>query len=526
MRLRYISVPHLIAESNGDPWAINKSVQKGRPAQISDLAQAFHDAGRCTTEANAAFDAARRRFETSWNRENGDHPINDSAEVERATHSLGVQAAQLPRIGVDLETIAAALAEAQQTCEGLISTLETQLQQIDNALGDALDFEESIHFTEADESDLHAFISTLQQHAIDGTILALDHLRSARSGYSDFLQSSLITLRVKDGYDPTPIQGVDVPGFPSKAEPETNRQQNQIEAFTRVFGRPPSSAADWKTAAALDPHSYDPKNGGVPPNIIVGRIKPVPGQGVVRTNLFIPGRAAWAPQFDWPAYHDNLGDNRGFSPTAGPEDSRVSIYVDYENGIIVARQNPSIDEKTSQIRVGTPTISAVQQSNGSVLVKYSAADPFSPGGEGLAKETSFDVNGAIAIKPTAGGPCVGGSVTNFPAIEIYGDRPGANTATLARAWPFLVAGAGGPLAGIWWHKPIGAAVLELGFNDQYPAPRIPALPHPAHMPSVAPIAPPLIASPPGMYLLGPVDHPPEIGVHDPVVILPPLLPAK
>ena len=115
MQLRYVSIPALIAEAGGDPWAINQSLQAGRPAQISDLAQAFHAAGRCTSESSAAFNEARRRFEASWNRENGDHPINDSAEVQRTTQSLGAQSLQLPKIGVDLENIAAALAEAQRT---------------------------------------------------------------------------------------------------------------------------------------------------------------------------------------------------------------------------------------------------------------------------------------------------------------------------------------------------------------------------------------------------------------------------
>ena len=77
MRLQYISIPHLIAEAGGDPWAINDSLQAGRPAQICDLAQAFHDAGRCMAESNAAFDEARRRFEKSWNRQNGYQPTSN-----------------------------------------------------------------------------------------------------------------------------------------------------------------------------------------------------------------------------------------------------------------------------------------------------------------------------------------------------------------------------------------------------------------------------------------------------------------
>ena len=121
MQLRYISNSHLIAEAGGDPWAINESLQAGRPAQISDLAQAFHDAGRCTAESGSAFDEARRRFEASWDRVNGEHPINDRAEVQRTIQSLGAQSSQLPKIGVDLENIAAALAGAQRTGAGLIA---------------------------------------------------------------------------------------------------------------------------------------------------------------------------------------------------------------------------------------------------------------------------------------------------------------------------------------------------------------------------------------------------------------------
>jgi hypothetical protein len=106
MQLQFISIARLIIDAGGDPWAINDSLQAGRPAQISDLAQAFHDAGQSTTESNTAFDEACRRFEASWNRENGEHPINDSAEVQRVTKSLGLQSAQLPN-HVDLENTAA-----------------------------------------------------------------------------------------------------------------------------------------------------------------------------------------------------------------------------------------------------------------------------------------------------------------------------------------------------------------------------------------------------------------------------------
>jgi hypothetical protein len=208
MQLRYISIAALIAEAGGDPWAINQSLQAGRPAQISDLAEAFHAAGRCTTESSNAFDEARRRFEASWNRENGENPINDSAEVQRVTKTLGAQSLQLPKMGVDLENIAAALAEAQRTGAVLISTLEGQLQELDNEIGQAVEKEKDIHLSAADRSALDTLISHLEQRAIDDTKSALGQLVSLRDGYSDYLQRGMATLRT-DGYDPAILQSLD-----------------------------------------------------------------------------------------------------------------------------------------------------------------------------------------------------------------------------------------------------------------------------------------------------------------------------
>lgn len=77
MELRHISIPFLVAEAGGDPWSLNAGLQAGRPARISDLARAFRAAGTSTSEAAAAFEAARRRFDAAWNHRNGEHPIND-----------------------------------------------------------------------------------------------------------------------------------------------------------------------------------------------------------------------------------------------------------------------------------------------------------------------------------------------------------------------------------------------------------------------------------------------------------------
>lgn len=61
--------------------------------------------------------------------------------MQRVTAALGVQSLQLPKIGVDLENIAADLAEAQRAAAGRIATLESQLQRIDDQLDQALELE-------------------------------------------------------------------------------------------------------------------------------------------------------------------------------------------------------------------------------------------------------------------------------------------------------------------------------------------------------------------------------------------------
>lgn len=227
MQFLHIDVQALIGAAGGDPWAINNSLQAGQPLRISYLALAFHNAGRCTAEASAAFDLACRRFEAAWNRPDGDQPINDSAEVQRAVRTLGVQADQLPKIGIDLENIAAVLAEAQRTAGGMIATLDGQLHEIDNELSKAIDLENTGHLTAAEKTLIDQHIHDLDQEAITDTKSAVAQLQTLRNSYSDILQKSLTTLRAQDGYDPAPIQGLDADGQPSHSA----QDQQAVESY-------------------------------------------------------------------------------------------------------------------------------------------------------------------------------------------------------------------------------------------------------------------------------------------------------
>ena len=217
MQLQYLRVPDLIAGAGGDPWAINRSLQAGQPMQISRLAQAFHDAGRCTAEADHAFEQARNRFDAAWNHQNGDHPINDSAEVQRTVASLGAQSLQLPKIGADLENIAASLAEAQKTGAAQIAALEARLRQLDHVIGLATQDLQDPNLDAQSRDALQALINDAKADAADDTRDALGQLESTRDGYSATLQNSLTTLRT-DGYDPRALEPVDAEGKPEQIQ--------------------------------------------------------------------------------------------------------------------------------------------------------------------------------------------------------------------------------------------------------------------------------------------------------------------
>ncbi|MEE3751838.1 alpha/beta hydrolase [Mycobacterium intracellulare] len=208
MELRYISTPFLVAESGGDPWSTNAGLQSGRPARISDLARAFRAAAASTGEAAAAFEAARRRFEAAWNHRNGEHPINDSAEVQRVSRSLGLQTEQLPKIAVDLEKIAATLAEAQRISARYITALEYDLQDIDDEICEAL----------ADGD--HCDVDDLREDAVAETKAIVFALGQIRDRYAAVLQAALDGLRT-DGADPAEISGIDellIPPTPTSPE--------------------------------------------------------------------------------------------------------------------------------------------------------------------------------------------------------------------------------------------------------------------------------------------------------------------
>ena len=275
----------------------------------------------------------------------------------------------------------------------------------------------------------------------------------------------------------------DLPLTPQTDEPETpnedQRRRNQEDAFRKVFGRAPVSKSDWTTAASLDPHSYDPKFKGVPPEVTVVRIRPVPGQGVVRSSQWIPDRDVYS----YPPGSRDLGNNRGANPNFDPEDTKVTTTIDYDNGIVVMRQNPSVMENSDgspgEVRCGTPTGTVTQTADGAVRIKYDSGNPFAPevtrDPTGPFQGHLVTVNGDLVFTPGPDGVQINGTRTDYPSMEVYQDMPNGTSRTV------LIdnAAAGGPLGpstNLPFHHDVGIGGKAFapfdtgGWNPKYDVP--------------------------------------------------------
>lgn len=239
MQLTNLSEAELIASAGGDPWAINKSLQAGSPFQISQLAEAFHIAGRCTAAASQEFAQARKRFDAAWNHQDGGHPINDSDEVQRVIKSLGAQSEKLPKIGVDLENIAAALAEAQKQGAQEIATLESELRGLDRLIG-AIKEDLKLDLPATERDKLQALMKAAHADAVDDVRDAVKHMNSIRNAYSETLRKSLDALH-NDGYDPPST--VDT-WMESPLKPGEVRDLGPIAGTGGIPGIPGIGAAD------------------------------------------------------------------------------------------------------------------------------------------------------------------------------------------------------------------------------------------------------------------------------------------
>lgn len=180
------------------------------------------------------------------------------------------------------------------------------------------------------------------------------------------------------------------------------------------------------------------------------RIDPIPGRGCIRINLFIQ-----APSVVWKGIPLGAGDARSFRTNAGVQNSRASIWVDFETGLVTAAANfsdtpigryPAFETVVGSFGRGTE---GSLNSCGTTIVN-SYIDPFSwqcqaarnqvviaprSGNETLRLRYRF-ITGANAALRGAGPdvPAIDGVLAfnasglvcatrdSFPSIEVYRDQ--------------------------------------------------------------------------------------------------------
>lgn len=207
------------------------------------------------------------------------------------------------------------------------------------------------------------------------------------------------------------------------AAAQAGRRLDRAAAFRRVTGRSPENELEWQTASLLDPTSDKSANDGNDAKVVLGHITPQPGNGVVTMDLFIPSYSVFNTGFFHFDY--DLGDFRG--PDLSPEtgDARVELAVDFETGLVVARQNPSVSE-AGTVDVGTPLVKVQQLTDGGVRLGFEAANPLAP----ITGEPVHKVTGDLAVIPDNGRMLLGGVRSNYPEFEAYHHQPDGSVTQL------------------------------------------------------------------------------------------------
>ena len=205
------------------------------PGAINDLADAFHNAAGCVAEVEDDFQRAKQRFEQGWTHSGGQNPINDSAEVTRATTQLGLQRTQTAVIAADLETVAASLASAQRSSDSDIAALDSTLHAIDDQISAAL-------AAGQDSQSLH-------QSAVAAVTATLGTVRGIRDTYVASMKAAESAMADSTGYVPDAIDSL--VGQPDAAAAAAQRydqtQRAADEATVKTAG---PNSPEGKAAAA------------------------------------------------------------------------------------------------------------------------------------------------------------------------------------------------------------------------------------------------------------------------------------
>src|SRR4051812_18348192 len=304
--LNHLSVAELIVAAGCDPWRVNDTIAAGSPGEISELATSFHNAALCTTQTGEEFAQAKKRFAEAWDRDDTAHPINDAEEIRRATDSLHLSSQQMGHVAVELQSIAADLAQAQRSGHISISNLEARLKQIDDLI------ESELQAAAAAGQQLDW--SELKRAALDATRQSLGEMNALRNAYGAKLNAAQLKLAA-DGY----VSGA---SNSSAAQPVGSSVQPHglDDALDEIAGAPVPAAVPSQKPAPLDPKDVETfkamarhvlEGQGLPADQIESRLSAMVGQA--QQGLGRPSyRAPDPPRQPPPGFGEGFAD-RWFS---------------------------------------------------------------------------------------------------------------------------------------------------------------------------------------------------------------------
>lgn len=203
-----------------DPWLIDKSLQAGDPAKIDAIADGVHRAGVAAGEVDGDFENARKQFRDAWVSDGSHSPINESAEVQRITASIGAHRDQLKVIGTKYEQIAAALAKAQRGADAEIAALEKQLHAIDEQM-DAAD-----RSAATDPAAAQNTLKAAKALAVEFVQAAGEDIKGLRSAYAAVLAEAETVLKANG----SPLAS-DVPDIPV-VDPAAQQAADELKRLT------------------------------------------------------------------------------------------------------------------------------------------------------------------------------------------------------------------------------------------------------------------------------------------------------
>ena len=390
-------------------------VLSGDPNDLYDRARLCDHAQQATEATGLALSRLAGELGQEWR---GEASERGQAELMVAADKRFMQSDQFAQSVRSFRTVGDALDIAQQTARDLVAAadrltgaLDRALQLADDAINALSPATFLVNWAVKEVSGVD-----LQRKAIEILLDFTEPIRDQALGMNSAMESAIrkyekelreqvVVLRAMPGIVRKDAGPTDGPG-------DTDLRRNAL--FHSVYGRDPVTANDKLMAQALDMQGDDSGNTDPNTRVVVVRIKPVPGAGLVYGSAFISEKEVLDPRLG--SLYDH-GDGRGFDPNADPSQSRASFYVDYEHGIVVLRQNASHSD-AGVAAVGDPSVGVEQDPAGRVRLHMEAADPLALQ---LARDNHVTVRADLVVDPHGGSgrADVNGEVTRFPSWEVY-----------------------------------------------------------------------------------------------------------